>query len=128
MLNVLAGDLTFELFRESRISSRDSSLANLDTVVGVLTLEAVAEQLLASNEPSIVLRTRMDVLGEPVDSPAVRTAREAVPTSERVKILIHRAVLDSPYSRWIGLHWVLVDLAELGYRAGDAALKGHGRT
>jgi hypothetical protein len=103
--------------------SRVIASRKLHTIVGVLTLEAVAHQLLASEEPSIVLRTRVEVLAESADSPAVRAAREAVRTSERVKSLLEGARLDSPYSKWIGLHWVLVDLAELGYPAGDAALK-----
>jgi len=43
--------------------------------------------LLASDEPSIVLRTRLDVLREDPDSDAVRDAREAVRSSERVQNL-----------------------------------------
>ena len=68
--------------------------------------------LLASDEPSIVLRTRLDVLREDPDSDAVRDAREAVRSSERVQTLLRHASLESPYSKWSGAHWVLVDLSE----------------
>jgi hypothetical protein len=85
-------------------------------------LDALTDRLLTSDEPSIVLRTRLDVLGEAPESSAVRAAREAVRDSERVKTLLIGANVDSPYAKWVGLHWVLVDLAELGYPAGDASL------
>jgi hypothetical protein len=85
-------------------------------------VEAVTQRLLASDEPSIVLRTRLDVLREAVGSKAVREARERVRTSARVKTLLTGLDLGSPYSKWVGVHWVLVDLAELGYPPGDEAL------
>jgi hypothetical protein len=84
--------------------------------------DALTDRLLQSDEPSIVLHTRLDVLSEAPDSSAVRAARAAVRGSERVKTLLGGANQNSPYSKWVGLHWVLVDLAELGYPAGDASL------
>jgi hypothetical protein len=84
--------------------------------------DALIERLLSSDEPSIVLRTRLDVLHEAADSGRIRAARDAVRQSERVNTLLSGADQKSPYSKWVGLHWVLVDLAELGYPAGDPSL------
>jgi hypothetical protein len=84
--------------------------------------DALTDRLLRSEEPSIILRTRLDVLSEAPDSSAVRAARDAVRSSERVETLLGAAEQKSPYSKWVGLHWVLVDLAELGYPPGDPSL------
>jgi hypothetical protein len=88
--------------------------------------DALTDRLLSSEEPSIVLRTRLDVLHQAPDSIPVRAARDAVRNSERVKTLLSDANQKSPYAKWVGLHWVLVDLTELGYPSGDPSLTALG--
>src|SRR5438477_11033505 len=87
----------------------------------------VIARLLQSDEPSIRYRTRVDVLGEPPDSPAARSDRAAIPSSPRVRQLLSQRTPDgripgSPYAKWTGAHWVLALLADLGYPPGDPAL------
>ena len=94
-----------------------------DTLSGVIDAERALEWLLASEEPSIVFKARRFVMREQRNSRTVRAAQVAVQQSQRVQTLLAGADLQSPYSKWIGLHWVLVDLADLGYPAGNAALK-----
>ncbi|HKX74907.1 MAG TPA: hypothetical protein VJR05_05910 [Acidimicrobiia bacterium] len=78
---------------------------------------AVLEALLTSEEPSIVWKTRVHVLGEPPD-PALS---EAVRSSLRVKALLE-GMASRVYDKWRGPHWVLAALADLGYPPGDPAL------
>ena len=80
----------------------------------------VAERLLDSDEPSIRLKVRRDVLGEPVDAEEVRQ-------SQRVRTLLSERERDGtipqhPYLKWTGAFWVLNLLAELGYPPGDTSL------
>jgi hypothetical protein len=89
-------------------------------------MEPIVEKLLRSEEPSIRLRTRTEVLGESSDSSAVIRGRTDVKQSERVRLLLSerkRGVLPyHPYSKWCGAHWVLSVLADLGYPKRDASL------
>ncbi|MGB7383589.1 MAG: hypothetical protein WA927_10200 [Rhodococcus sp. (in: high G+C Gram-positive bacteria)] len=94
----------------------------------ILSVEPIVARLLASDEPSIRVRTRIGVLGESADSPAVTAAQAEVATSERVRQLLSERSADGtlpfhPYNaKWFGAHWVLVALAEVGYPAGDETL------
>jgi hypothetical protein len=83
---------------------------------------AMVERLLQSDEPSVQLSVRLDVLDEDPGSPSIAELREEVRPSPRARTLIE-AVGKHPYAKWRGAHWVLVDLAELGYPAGDSALE-----
>jgi hypothetical protein len=87
--------------------------------VSVATADIV-ERLLASDEPSIRLKIRRDVLGEAVVGEEVRR-------SARVRTLLSERGRDGkighhPYMKWTGAFWVLNLLAELGYPPGDASL------
>ncbi len=89
-------------------------------------MEGVVEGLLNSPEPSIRLRTREEILGESVDSRAVRDLQGEVSRSERVRLLLSERVGGAlpchPYAKWYGAHWVLAALADLGYPKGDRSL------
>jgi hypothetical protein len=85
--------------------------------------------LLDSPEPSIRWRTRVRVLGEDVNSKAVRALGEEVRTSPRVRALLARR--DSKgrimsgrgvYDKWQGAHWIAACLSDLGYPEEDASL------
>ncbi len=89
-------------------------------------MENVVKKLLESNEPSIRLRTRTEVLGESIGSRTAREIQEEVKRSERVRLLLSErknGILPwHPYAKWYGAHWVLSALADLGYPSGDKSL------
>ncbi|NNH69281.1 hypothetical protein HLB23_05245 [Nocardia uniformis] len=88
----------------------------------------IVTRLLDSPEPSIRWLMHTRVLGTAPGTPAVRTIRESIVTSPRVRSLLSERRTDGtlpfhPYNAtWYGAHWVLVALAELGYPAGDESL------
>jgi len=73
----------------------------------------VIETLLTCDEPSVVLGVRRHVLGEP-DSALVDLGEE-VRNSSRARALIAGVSPGNVYDKWHGAHWVLADLADLGY-------------
>jgi hypothetical protein len=90
-------------------------------------VDAIIDTLLESDEPSIHYKILTRVLGKPSEDPAVQRAREQIPSSARVQQLLSRRDADGrlpfgPYTKWIGAHWVLVALADLGYPPGDQSL------
>jgi hypothetical protein len=89
-------------------------------------MEKVVEGLLNSTEPSIRLRTREEILGEPASSSVVRELQKEVRSSERVRQLLSELRGDGlqchPYSKWFGAHWILATLADLRYPKGDRSL------
>ena len=85
--------------------------------------------LLKSPEPSIRWKTRVHVLGEDPGARSIRSLREEIRRSPRVRALLSRRhELGRPgtrrqvYYKWQGLHWVLASLADLGYPEGDESL------
>lgn len=91
-----------------------------------MTDDAVA-WLLASDEPAIRYLTRRWLLDQPETAAAVRREQKQIADGRIVRALLDfpgRKV--HPYRKWIGLHWRLVSLADLGWPAGhpatDAAL------
>ena len=77
------------------------------------------ERLLTSQEPSIRLKARLNLLGERAGSPAnVRLQRE-VERSRRAELLLSErsggVIPYHPYSKWFGSHWVLAALADILY-------------
>ena len=81
----------------------------------------VVEGLLAKDEASVVLGVRRDVLGEP-DS-VLGDLREEVRNSSRARALIAGVPQENVYDKWHGAHWVLADLADLGYPRGASELE-----
>jgi len=87
----------------------------------------IAQELLASSDPSVVYKVRRELLGEDPHSPALPALQEQVRASSRVKdLLAHRqadgTVPIHAYGKWQGPHWTLYSLAELGYPPGDRSL------
>ena len=89
-------------------------------------MEAAVRGLLESREPSIRLRARTEILGEPSDSKANMRLQTEVRRSQRVGLLLserrHGKIPYHPYAKWFGAHWVLSILADLRYPAGDRSL------
>src|SRR5512143_3039611 len=85
------------------------------------------EQLLKSNEPSIRYKTWVSVLGQDQEAPEGKAAREEIRTSPRVQALLAGRVNGEipfhPYKKWVGAHWVLATLADLGYPPRDESLQ-----
>lgn len=95
---------------------------------GAAHREAV-ERLLRAREPSLRWKTRVSVLGESEDSSGVRALSEEVRRSARARrLLAHVRTLGRPgtlrrvYYKWQGCHWVLANLADLGYPRDDPDL------
>ena len=88
---------------------------------------SIADQLLGSEEASVRLKVLTGALGKTTRSPRVRSALKDMAASRRVMALLAGVWKDKrtqrhPYSKWAGSHWVLADLADMGYPAGDDAL------
>ncbi len=81
----------------------------------------VVERLLALDEASVVLGVRRDVLGEP--DAVLGDPRDEVRNSSRARALIAGVPNVNVYHKWHGAHWVLVDLADLGYPRGASELE-----
>jgi hypothetical protein len=89
--------------------------------------EEVIDKLLHSEEPSIRLRARVEILGESIHSQLNKTLQEEVSRSDRVRLLLSERNKDGtipfhPYAKWYGAHWVLASLADLHYPKSDASL------
>ncbi|MGI8517943.1 MAG: hypothetical protein ACR2ME_06340 [Acidimicrobiia bacterium] len=80
----------------------------------------VAPQLLESEEASIRLRVHAEVLRDRFDQDRLS---EEVRRSPQVRSLLENVVTDPVYRKWRGAHWVIADLADLGYPAGSTELK-----
>jgi hypothetical protein len=87
------------------------------------------ETLLSSEEPSIRYKIRVGVLQEDPASSAVRALQGEIKRSPRVKALLRNRddsgrirPVHQPYKKWIGAHWVLAALADIGYPFGDKSL------
>src|SRR5690348_10133425 len=84
--------------------------------------EMAVEWLLASDEPGIVMQTRRDLLGETGHPDVAEIANGPI-----VSRLLSGQQDDGgfgvhPYQKWMGAHWRIVSLVELGVAADDARL------
>ncbi len=76
--------------------------------------------LLETGDASVRYFTLTDLLDKTARSPAVRAARDAISSSDRVRTLFNARVDGQdmrslhPYKKWGGAHWRLVSLVELG--------------
>jgi hypothetical protein len=79
------------------------------------------DSLLGSDEPSIRWKARVRVLGEDGDSRAMRRLRQEIRRSTRALALIEGATAHhvNPYGKWLGSHWVLAALADIGHPGGS---------
>jgi hypothetical protein len=85
--------------------------------------ESALRWLLGSADPSVRYLTRRDLLAQTPGSPALRSERERILEGPRVRSLLAGQRDDGgfgvhPYRKWIGAHWRLVSLVELGVPAG----------
>jgi len=94
-----------------------------------MTRAEVCRDLLRSKEPSVRWKTRVRILGEAPNSTGIRSLRQAIRRSPRVRSLLARRDsrgllrgIPEPYSKWQGAHWVLSALADLGYPERDRSL------
>ncbi len=90
-------------------------------------MQSLIERLLASDEPAVRLKVMLNVVKQVPDSEEIQKTREAVAQSPRVNTLLSERGVDGripyhPYAKWIGAHWVLATLAEIGYPTGDRSL------
>lgn len=87
----------------------------------------VLETLLSSDEPSVRFKAETRLADKPPSKARLKTLQNDIAASDRVKALLSERGKDgkiarSPYSKWAGAHWVLADLADLGYPPGDSSL------
>jgi hypothetical protein len=80
----------------------------------------VIEALVERGEPSLVVAVKRDVLSEPGSS--LGDLGETVRNSSRARALIAGVSPGHVYNKWHGAHWVLADLADLGYPPGASEL------
>ena len=87
----------------------------------------IIDKLLKSEEPSVRYKTLVNVLGESPQSPKIKKLQAEINKSSRVQTLL--SMKDNsgtmpfhPYTKWIGAHWVLAILSDLGYPTGDKSL------
>jgi hypothetical protein len=90
-------------------------------------METILEQLLASTEPSVRYKTLVNIIGKDPSAPEVRQAQLEIKESARVQTLLSERTSEGqipwhPYSKWLGAHWVLACLADIGYPPGDESL------
>jgi hypothetical protein len=88
---------------------------------------SIVDRLLSSDEPSVRFRVLVYVLDEDPESPQIAALRQEIRSSPRVVRLLSARdgegrIPGSPYRKWLGAHWVLASLADLGYPPGDASL------
>jgi hypothetical protein len=84
--------------------------------------------LLTSKEAGVRFKVLSGVLGMDASSNDIKKAREDVRSSDRVQLLLNdREACGrfrwAPYSKWYGAHWVLAQIADLGYPTGDECIR-----
>jgi hypothetical protein len=89
--------------------------------------DQLVTKLFRSDEPSVRFKIATNVLGKKVESAEVRGIQKEVKSSPRAKTLLSVRTSDGripfhPYAKWYGAHWVLADLADIGYPRGDETL------
>jgi hypothetical protein len=89
----------------------------------------IVDMLLSSEEPSIRYKIRVGVLCEDPHSHGIRRLQAEIKRSPRVQALLQNRDEEGrlrpvrhPYKKWIGAHWVLATLADIGYPPGDESL------
>lgn len=87
----------------------------------------VIERLLASNDPAVRIKTEVQVLGADPYSWDSMVKRREITGSARVQALLSERDAEGrlpyhPYRKWVGAHWVLAQLADIGYPPGDESL------
>jgi hypothetical protein len=91
-----------------------------------VTVDPGVEFLLRSDEPLFRYRTLVELVGVSEADPRATEARAAIPDGPIVRTLLTDVPGRHPYSKWLGLHWRMASLMDLGLpgdlpEAGDAA-------
>lgn len=90
-------------------------------------MDTLIDQLM--NEPALRYKLMVELFNHPAGSEVAKEAAEVVRNSPQVRSLISACQMDGrlpnhPYNKWMGAHWVLSILADLGYPKGDVSLQG----
>jgi len=90
-------------------------------------VKTLIDRLLASTDPSVRFKTTAGVLDRGTDVSELRNLQKEVKASARAKALLSERneggeIPYHPYAKWYGAHWVLADLADVGYPPGDESL------
>jgi len=88
----------------------------------------IITQLSITGESSIKYKIRVDVLNEDPTSTSILDLQQEIKSSSLVKSLLGTKRAQQPsrervYNKWTGPHWILANLANLGYPPGDPDLK-----
>lgn len=92
-----------------------------------MTNAQIVETLLASEEPSIRWKTRVNLLDEDRDSAPIKKLEAEIKHSPRVKALLQNVnasghLKANVYAKWQGAQWVFMTLADIGYPRADKHL------
>ncbi|UCG70068.1 MAG: hypothetical protein JSV09_03360 [Thermoplasmata archaeon] len=87
----------------------------------------IIDKLLNSDEPSIRYKVLTGVVGTEPESSEIKELQEQIKKSPRVEMLLSERNKDGkiphrPYAKWYGAHWLLADLADIGYPKKDESL------
>lgn len=90
-------------------------------------MEDIFARLLASAEPAVRLKLLVHVLGQdPYSLETMIQGRQVAASPLMQRLLSGRddsgSIPYHPYKKWVGAHWVLSVLADLGYPPGDESL------
>lgn len=90
-------------------------------------MNQLVSRLLNSDEPAIRYKVMISVLDQDPASAGIGRLQQAIAASPRVRRLLSERdggghIPYHPYTKWYGAHWVLADLADIGYPAGDESL------
>lgn len=90
-------------------------------------MDSVINKLLDTDEPSVRYKVMVHVLGHDAETAECQQLRQEIKTSPRVQKLLAECDVagdapPGPYRKWTGTHWVLANLADIGYPSGDETL------
>ena len=92
-------------------------------------MNTIIERLLNSDEPSVRFKILVNVLDERRDSSKIRKLQEEIQVSGSVQTLLSQRddkgripPAHHTYRKYVGAHWVLASLADIGYPPGDVSL------
>ena len=93
----------------------------------MVVMDQIIRQLLDSDELSVRFKVMANVLGRDVETAECQQLRQKIKTSPRVQKLLSERdeaghIPHHPYTKWVGAHWVLADLADIGYPSEDETL------
>jgi len=91
------------------------------------SVEQIVDQLLNSEDSSIRYKVKRYFHGRDQDSAEIKQLRSKIKESPRVQKILSERDRDgripyNPYTKWYGSHWVLAQLADIEYPAGDETL------